>query len=87
MARLTIDAEGNIELGAEILKHLGAIPGDTLNVELFAYGRILLAVERPGTIDDFIGLLAGKGARPIAIQEINEATADGWAGTTEASQD
>lgn len=87
MTQLTIDADGNIPLSDEILNHRGAIAGDTLNVELVACGRISLAVERLGTIDDFIGLLAGKGARPKTIQEINEAAADGWAGEPEARRD
>jgi hypothetical protein len=32
------------------------------------------------TIDDFIGLLAGKTKKVATIEEINQATRDGWAG-------
>lgn len=40
-----------------------------------------------GTIEDFIGLLAGKTSRALAIEEINEAAADGWAGLPEKQMD
>jgi hypothetical protein len=33
-----------------------------------------------GKIDDFIGLLAGRTKKIATIEEINEATARGWAG-------
>ncbi len=32
-----------------------------------------------GTIENFIGLLAGKTSRVLTIEEMNEAAADGWA--------
>lgn len=40
------------------------------------------AVGLPGTgsIEDFIGLLAGQADRVATIDEINEAVSDGWAG-------
>jgi hypothetical protein len=35
---------------------------------------------RTGTINDFIGCLAGKTKKVATIEEINQATQDGWAG-------
>lgn len=36
-----------------------------------------------GTIDDLVGLLAGKITKPITIEEMNEGAAAGWAGEEE----
>jgi len=44
-------------------------------------GRVTLKAARPcGTIDGFLGLLAGKARKIATIDEINEAAAAGWAG-------
>lgn len=38
------------------------------------------ATRRTGTIQDFIGCLAGKTKKVATIEEINQAAEDGWAG-------
>jgi hypothetical protein len=38
------------------------------------------AAPRTGTINDFIGCLAGKTKKVATIEEINLAAQDGWAG-------
>ena len=45
-------------------------------------GRVALrAAKPPGTIDGFLGLLAGKTKKIATLEEIDEAAAAGWAGT------
>ena len=52
-----------------------------MELELLPDGRgVIRAAKRKGTIDDFIGLLAGKTTKVATIEEINEAAAEGWAG-------
>ena len=41
---------------------------------------MIRAAKRSGTIEDFIGRLAGKTRKVATIEEINEAAANGWAG-------
>lgn len=45
------------------------------------------AVRRSGTINDFIGCLAGKTKKVATIEEINEAAAAGWAGLVRMHDD
>jgi antitoxin PrlF len=41
---------------------------------------ILKAARLAGTIDSFLGLLAGKTKKVATLDEINEVAAAGWAG-------
>jgi hypothetical protein len=41
---------------------------------------MIRAAKCSGTIEDFIGRLAGKTKKVATIEEINEAAANGWAG-------
>jgi hypothetical protein len=41
---------------------------------------LLKAAEPTGSIDAFIGLLAGRTEKVATIEEINEAAAQGWSG-------
>jgi AbrB family looped-hinge helix DNA binding protein len=81
MATLTITARGQVTLRKKVLDHLGIKPGGKMELELLPDGRgVIRAAKRKGTIDDFIGLLAGKTTKVATIEEINEAAAEGWAG-------
>jgi antitoxin PrlF len=40
----------------------------------------LRAARSTGTIDGFLGVLAGKTKKIATLEEINEAAASGWAG-------
>ncbi len=81
MPTLTVTARGQVTLRKDILQHLGIEPGQKINVDKMPGGRIeVKAEERKGSIDDFIGLLAGKTKKRLTIEQINEITADGWAG-------
>ena len=64
-----------------MLRHLGIKPGEKIELELLPNGRGMLKAARPsGTIDRFLGLLAGRTKKIATIEEINEAAAQGWAG-------
>jgi bifunctional DNA-binding transcriptional regulator/antitoxin component of YhaV-PrlF toxin-antitoxin module len=81
MTVLTVTARGQVTLRKEILQHLGIKPGEKIELDLLPNGcGILKAAGPSGTIDSFIGLLAGKTKKVATIDEINEAAAQGWAG-------
>jgi len=81
MTKLTVTAKGQVSFRKDVLKHLGLQPGDKLEITLLPGGRAELKAAGPeGSIDDFIGLLAGKTKRVLTIEEMNEIAAAGWAG-------
>jgi bifunctional DNA-binding transcriptional regulator/antitoxin component of YhaV-PrlF toxin-antitoxin module len=81
MTTLTVTARGQVTFRKDVLHHLGIKPGEKIELELLPNGRGLLRAARPkGTIDGFVGLLEGRTKRVATIEEINEATAQGWAG-------
>ena len=81
MATLTVTARGQVTFRKDVLQHLGIKPGEKIELDLLPDGRgILKAARLTGTIDDFVGLLAGRTKKVASIEEINEATAQGWAG-------
>jgi bifunctional DNA-binding transcriptional regulator/antitoxin component of YhaV-PrlF toxin-antitoxin module len=81
MAKLTVTARGQVTFRKEVLQHLGIKPGEKMELELLPNGRGMLKAARPsGTIDGFLGLLAGRTTKVATIEEINEAAAQGWAG-------
>lgn len=81
MATLTVTARGQVTIRKEVLQHLGIRPGDKIELDLLPGGRGILRAARPtGTIKDFVGLLAGRTKKVASIDEINAASAHGWAG-------
>lgn len=81
MASLTVTARGQVTLRKDVLQHLGIKPGEKMELEKLPGGQVALRAERPqGTIDDFIGLLAGKSKKVATLDEIQNAAAEGWAG-------
>ncbi|RDJ25317.1 AbrB/MazE/SpoVT family DNA-binding domain-containing protein [Bosea caraganae] len=86
MGTLTITAKGRITLDDHLLKHLGVRPGAKIAVEKLPDGRIGMkaletAAARPtGCISAAFGLLKRENGPSLTIEEINEATAQGWAG-------
>jgi hypothetical protein len=63
------------------MQHLGVKPGGKIELDLLPDGRGMIRAARPsGTIDGFLGLLAGKTKKVATIEEMNEAAARGWAG-------
>ena len=82
MKKLQVDARGRITLGKELLRHLGVEPGQKIEVEKMPGGRLAIGSARStgaGSIDSFIGLLAGKTTKVITIEEMNEAIERAWA--------
>ena len=81
MATLTITAKGQITLRKDLLQHLGIEPGQQIEAAKLPGGRIEVRAARPsGSIEGFIGLLAGKTTKVATIEELTEATARAWAG-------
>ena len=78
---LTVTSKGQVPLRKELLAHLGSQPGQRGDVEVLPGGRLEFHAEQAtGSINGFIGLLAGRSARRASLAEINEAAASGWAG-------
>ena len=81
MTKLTITTRGQVTFRKDVLQHLGIKPGEKIELDLLPDGRAMLkAAEPSGTINDFIGLLAGKVKKPLTVEEIKEIAAAGWAG-------
>lgn len=81
MKPLTVTSRGQVTFRKEVLQHLGIKPGEKIQVDLLPDGQAVLKAARPtGTIDNFIGALAGKTKKIATIEEMNEAAAKGWAG-------
>jgi antitoxin PrlF len=81
MAILTVTARGQVTLRKEVLQHLGIKPGDKIELDLLPDARGILKAAQPnGTIGGFVGLLAGRTKKIATLEELNEATAQAWAG-------
>ena len=75
---LTVAPKGRITLRKDLLRHLGAKPGDRLQVELLGDGSVQLRPKRGKPASSIFGLLAG--SAPLTTAEISDAAAQGWAG-------
>ena len=81
MVMLKVAAQGHVALPRDVQRHLGVKPGDQIDLDLMPNGRVMLkASQLPGSIDDFIDLLAGKTKKTLTIEEMNKLAAAGWAG-------
>ena len=81
MTKLTVTAKGQVTFRKDVLQHLGIKPGDKIELDLLPDGRGLLKAARSsGSIEGFVGLLAGRTKKIATLKEIGEATAQGWAG-------
>jgi bifunctional DNA-binding transcriptional regulator/antitoxin component of YhaV-PrlF toxin-antitoxin module len=81
MTTLTVTSRGQVTFRKKIMQHLGIEPGGKIELDLLPDGRGVIRAARPGgTVDNFIGLLAGKTKKVATIEEINEAAERGWAG-------
>jgi bifunctional DNA-binding transcriptional regulator/antitoxin component of YhaV-PrlF toxin-antitoxin module len=84
MTTLMVTAKGQVTFRKDVLQHLGIRPGDKIELEMLPDGSGLIRAARPaGTIEDFVGLLAGRIKKVATIEEINDATAQAWAGKNE----
>lgn len=81
MAILTVTARGQVTFRKDVLQHLGIKPGDKIELDLLPDGRgVLKAARSRGSIDGFVGLLAGQSSKVATIEEITIASETGWAG-------
>lgn len=81
MSTLTVTARGQVTFRKKVMDHLGVKPGDKIQLDLLPNGQGLIRPARAtGSIESFIGMLAGKTKKVATIEEINEAAAAGWAG-------
>ena len=81
MTTLTVTARGQVTFRKDVLNHLGIKPGQKIELDKLPDGRVALRAAKPsGTIDGFLGLLAGKTKKVATLDEISEAAASGWAG-------
>jgi hypothetical protein len=93
MGKRTINARRQLTFGKDLLDHLGVGPGDKLTVEMLPNGRLILGATPKrraapkGKISDAFGMLKREGQPTFTIEEINEATARGWAGLDRGDDD
>ena len=80
MASLTVTARGQVTLRKDVLQHLGIKPGEKMELQMLPGGQVAVRAQRPqGTIDDVIAMLAGRTTKVATLDEIQNATAEGWA--------
>ena len=83
---LTVTRKGQVTLRKDLLAHLGIQPGQRIDVEVLPGGRLELHAEQAtGSINSFIGLLAGRSSHCASLEELNQAAAAGWAGLGDAN--
>ena len=81
MTTLTVTARGQVTFRKDVLQHLGIRPGDRIELDKLPDGRVSLRAAKPdGTIDGFLGLLAGRTTTVASLEEIGEAATSGWTG-------
>jgi bifunctional DNA-binding transcriptional regulator/antitoxin component of YhaV-PrlF toxin-antitoxin module len=81
MTSLAVTMKGQVTLKRDLLQHLGIKPGERLEFDKLPGGELRVKAARlAGTIDSLIGRHAGKVAKPLTIEEMNEIVAAGWAG-------
>jgi len=80
MTTLTVTAKGQITLRKDLLQHLGVRPGQRIEAAKLPDGRIEVRAATPtGSIDRFIGMLAGRTRNEATLEELTQAAARGWA--------
>ena len=77
---VTATAKGQITLRKEVLAHLGVRPGDKLDVDLLADGRMQLRSRRGTLAAAVFGMLARPETPYLSIEDLHEIAASGWAG-------
>ena len=81
MSTLTVTAKGQVTLRKDVLRHLGVHPGEKITVDKLPGGRISVRAARPtGQISGVFNMLKREGNPSLSIEEINNLTAQAWAG-------
>ena len=79
MPSSTLTSKGQITLPKEIRDYLNLRTGQKVDFTVDASGKVLLR-PRQRDIRVLKGLLRARRKRPVSLQEMNEAIAQGWAG-------
>lgn len=81
MTTLTVTTKGQVTLKRDLLHHLGVKPGERIDFNKLPNGELRIRAAKPvGSIDGFIGLLAGKTNKVLSLEEMNEIAGSGWSG-------
>jgi antitoxin PrlF len=81
MTALTLTSKGQVTFKKDVLRHLGAKPGDRIAYDKLPGAQLRVKLVRPSNgIDNFIGLLASPKSKPLSIEQMNEIAANAWAG-------
>jgi len=80
MSTMTVSARGQVTFRKEVLQHLGIKPGDKIELQLLPGGKGVIQAAKPaGSIEAFVGLLAGRTSKVATIEEMDEAVGGGAA--------
>lgn len=77
---LTVTAKGQVTLRKNVLNHLGIRPGDRLEVDLLADGKLQVRAKSGEPVDRLFGSLKRPGQPTVSVEEMNTTIAAGWAG-------
>ncbi|MBV8973251.1 MAG: AbrB/MazE/SpoVT family DNA-binding domain-containing protein [Sphingomonadaceae bacterium] len=87
-ASTKVTAKGQVTLRRGLLDHIGAKPGDRLEIVPTDAGTLeVRRAGKTGTWDAFFGSIGNDGTPPLTVDEINEAIARGWAGLLDEPDD
>lgn len=79
MTTLSVTAKGQVTLRKEVLQHLGLKPGDKIELDLLPDGQGLIRkLQQQGSMEGFVGLLAGKSPKRATLEEIADAATQSW---------
>ncbi len=71
---LTVTEDGQVTLGQAVLEHLGAKPGQTVDVALLPNGRVeLRPAGTAAPLSRLYGVLRHEISRPVTLEEMQEA--------------
>ena len=78
--RVRVTSKGQLTLRRRLLDHVGAKPGDQLDIVELPGGRLEVRATSKGSIEAFFGSLKHDGTAPLSIDEINNVIAKSWSG-------
>ena len=80
MSTLTVTTKGQITLRQDLLKHIGVVPGQKVEVHKLPDGTLTLGGNlHDGDVNDFIACLHKPNMPIVSIDDMNEAIAQSWA--------
>lgn len=80
MPTLTVTAKGQITLRQDLLKHLGVVPGQKVEVHKLPDGTLTVRSHiQDGDVNDFIACLYKPDTPIVSIDGMNEIITQSWA--------